>query len=163
MAKVSIKGKNNIFYKARINSNRREYSSRLLASAELHINEQRLNRIELDKVQPYDIEVLSMAEAYNAPYLVEHFCSNICKIGAKLGCKFSNRDTDNVFKSSIVYIETLKEAEKARDRVLKILADGEISDDELDELNMITESLNQIMNDILTLKMSLDKAKRERR
>lgn len=162
MPRFSIKGRENIFYKARINSNRPEYSSRLLASAELRINEQRLNRIELDKTQPYDTEILAMAEAYDAPYLIEHFCNNICKIGARIGCKYIDKDTENVFKSSIVYIETLKEAEKAKNNILEILADGEISDDEIMALDSAIESLKKIMSDILNLKIALEKEKIKR-
>lgn len=161
MPRVSVKGRDNIFYQARINSKKSEYSSRLSASSELGINDQRLNNIEVNKIMPYPEEVLVMSESYNAPHLIEHFCNNICCIGRKFSGKFKS-DTDNVYKSSIVFMESLKEASRAKDEIIEILKDGEITDDELEALDNAIKSLNQTMSDILNLRLALEKEKRKR-
>lgn len=150
--------KNNIYYKARLESNNEQVSNRIKASEVLSINNQRLYFIEAGKTEPYSEEILRMSEVYADDNLITHFCNNVCAIGKKFGCKVINKDTSNVYKSSIIFIESLKEAERAKDKILEILSDGEITDDEIIVVNECIEELSNVMNDILNLKLSLAKA-----
>ena len=68
----------------------------------------------------------------------------------------------NVYKSSVIFIQSLKQAERAKDKILEILEDGEISDDELASVQECIVELQKIMSDILNLKLALEKASARR-
>ena len=133
-----------------------------MASEELNFNRKRVEEIELDKVEPYPDEILIMAEAYDAPYLVEHYCNHICKIGQKFGCKYVENKGD-AYKATVMFIKSLKEAEQAKENILEILSDGEISQDEISMLDEAISKLNETMTDIINLKIALEKEKNQRR
>lgn len=57
----------------------REKASELLA----FISEDRLERIENEKVQPAPEDVIRMSQVYNAPELCNYYCSHECPIGMK--------------------------------------------------------------------------------
>ena len=153
MARAATKAKENIFYKARISNN---ITSRIMASEELNFNRKRVEEIELDKVEPYADEILIMAEAYDAPYLVEHYCNHICKIGQKFGCKYVEHKGD-VYKATVMFIKSLKEAEQAKEKILEILADGEITQDEVVMVDEVISTLNKIMTGFINLKIALER------
>mgnify|MGYP000624031513 CR=1 FL=1 len=58
----------------------REKASELLA----FISEDRLERIENEKVQPAPEDVIRMSQVYNAPELCNYYCSHECPIGMKI-------------------------------------------------------------------------------
>ena len=159
MARAATKAKENIFYKARISNN---ITSRIMASEELNFNRKRVEEIELDKVEPYPDEILIMAEAYDAPYLVEHYCNHICKIGQKFGCKYVENKGD-AYKATVMFIKSLKEAEQAKENILEILSDGKISKNKISMLDEAISKLNETMTDIINLKIALEKEKNQRR
>ena len=67
-----------------------------------------------------------------------------------------------MYKSSLIFIQSLKEAERAKDKILEILKDGEITDDELVSVNECINELQKIMSDALNLKLALEKASARR-
>lgn len=162
MTRESILGKNNPFYKARIASNKDDFKNRRDAAENIYISRRRLEEIETGKREPYTDELLIMAEAYDAPYLVEHYCNHICKIGQKFGCKYVENKGD-AYKATVMFIKSLKEAEQAKEMILEILADGEISQDEISMVDEAIKELNGIMTDIINLKIALEKEKNQRR
>jgi len=158
MTRESILGKNNPFYKARIASNKDDFKNRRDAAENIYISRRRLEEIETGKREPYTDELLIMAEAYDAPYLVEHYCNHICKIGQKFGCKYVENKGD-AYKATVMFIKSLKEAEQAKENILEILSDGEISQDEISMLDEAISKLNETMTDIINLKIALEKEK----
>lgn len=158
MSKVATVAKDNIFYEARVMCQNPNCTNRIGAAELLGINNQRLYFIETNQTEPYSDEVLIMADTYKNENLITHFCNNICSIGKKFGCEVINKDTSNVYKSSLIFIQSLKEAEKAKDKILEILQDGEITDDELASVQECIIELQKIMSDILNLKLALEKA-----
>lgn len=126
MTRESILGKNNPFYKARIASNKDDFKNRRDTAENIYISRRQLEEIETGKREPYPDEILIMAEAYDAPYLVEHYCNHICKIGQKFGCKYVENKGD-AYKATVMFIKSLKEAEQAKENILEILSDGKIS------------------------------------
>ena len=60
-------------------------NSREGASELLGIDRTRIARIELGSLNPYPEEVLMMSDAYNAPELNNHYCSQLCPLGKKDG------------------------------------------------------------------------------
>lgn len=158
MTRESILGKNNPFYKARIASNKDDFKNRRDTAENIYISRRRLEEIETGKREPYTDELLIMAEAYDAPYLVEHYCNHICKIGQKFGCKYVE-NKDDAYKATVMFIKSLKEAEQAKENILEILSDGEISQDEISMLDEAISKLNETMTDIINLKIALEKEK----
>ena len=158
MTRESILGKNNPFYKARIASNKDDFKNRRDTAENIYISRRRLEEIETGKREPYTDELLIMAEAYDAPYLVEHYCNHICKIGQKFGCKYVENKGD-AYKATVMFIKSLKEAEQAKEKILEILSDGEISQDEISMLDESISKLNETMTDIINLKIALEKEK----
>lgn len=158
MTRESILGKNNPFYKARIASNKDDFKNRRDTAENIYISRRRLEEIETGKREPYTDELLIMAEAYDAPYLVEHYCNHICKIGQKFGCKYVENKGD-AYKATVMFIKSLKEAEQAKEKILEILSDGEISQDEISMLDEAISKLNETMTDIINLKIALEKEK----
>lgn len=157
MSKVATKAKGNIFYEARILS---EIPNRVVASAELCINRRRVEEIELDRIEPYPEEILKMAELYKADHLINHYCNNICAIGKKFGCSFKVENNSDIYKTSVMLIGSLKQANKAKDVLLQILEDGEITDDELELADETLKTLTNLMKDVVNLKIALEKIKR---
>lgn len=158
MTRESILGKNNPFYKARIASNKDDFKNRRDAAENIYISRRRLEEIETGKREPYTDELLIMAEAYDAPYLVEHYCNHICKIGQKFGCKYVENKGD-AYKATVMFIKSLKEAEQAKENILEILSDGKISKNEISMLDEAISKLNETMTDIINLKIALEKEK----
>lgn len=158
MSRTATVAKGNIYYETRVMSQNRKCSNRLVAAELLGINKERLFFIETDQREAYPDEVLKMSELYGNENLITHFCNNICAIGRKFGCEVINKDTSNVYKSSLIFIQSLKEAEKAKDKIFEILQDGEITDDELTSVQECIVELQKIMSDILNLKLALEKA-----
>lgn len=158
MTRESILGKNNPFYKARIASNKDDFKNRRDTAENIYISRRRLEEIETGKREPYTDELLIMAEAYDAPYLVEHYCNHICKIGQKFGCKYVESKGD-AYKATVMFIKSLKEAEQAKENILEILSDGKISKNEISMLDEAISKLNETMTDIINLKIALEKEK----
>ena len=158
MTKMSILGKDNPFYKARIASPKASFKSRCDTAKDIFISRRRLEEIETGKREPYADELLIMAEAYDAPYLVEHYCNHICKIGQKFGCKYVENKGD-AYKATVMFIKSLKEAEQAKENILEILSDGKISKNEISMLDEAISKLNETMTDIINLKIALEKEK----
>lgn len=158
MTKMSILGKDNPFYKARIASPKESFKNRCDTAKDIFISRRRLEEIETGKREPYTDELLIMAEAYDAPYLVEHYCNHICKIGQKFGCKYVENKGD-AYKATVMFIKSLKEAEQAKENILEILSDGEVTPDEINMLDEAISKLNETMTDIINLKIALEKEK----
>ena len=158
MTKMSILGKDNPFYKARIASNKDDFKNRRDTAENIYISRRRLEEIETGKREPYTDELLIMAEAYDAPYLIEHYCNHICKIGQKFGCKYVENKGD-AYKATVMFIKSLKEAEQAKENILEILSDGKISKNEISMLDEAISKLNETMTDIINLKIALEKEK----
>ncbi len=158
MTRESILGKNNPFYKARIASNKDDFKNRRDTAENIYISRRRLEEIETGKREPYTDELLIMAEAYDAPYLIEHYCNHICKIGQKFGCKYVENKGD-AYKATVMFIKSLKEAEQAKENILEILSDGKISKNEISMLDEAISKLNETMTDIINLKIALEKEK----
>lgn len=162
MSRTATVAKGNIYYEARVMCENPKCSNRVTASELLGMNKERLFFIETDQREAYPEEALKMSELYKDEKIITHFCNNICAIGKKFGCKVINKDTSNVYKSSLIFIQSLKEAERAKDKILEILKDGEITDDELVSVNECINELQKIMSDALNLKLALEKASARR-
>lgn len=121
------------------------------------IPEYRLVKIEdgTTPVQPAD--VVAMAKRYNQPELRNHYCCHECPIG--------QIDAPEVtFKGSIHEIlvsmaVSLKNVNHNKIRLMEILEDGEVQEDEVEDFDKISEELEHISMTIEALQLWCEKMK----
>lgn len=82
-----------------------------------------------------------MSDTYNAPELLNYYCSTECPIGrhtvAKADCKSIEQIAINAYIS-------LKNAQAIKDTIIAIAEDGEITEDEKPKMTEIMNMLGEI-------------------
>lgn len=147
MAKQPTKAANNVYCIARkkaaeFNS---KFSSSEGASEFLGISKDSLTDYDLDlcKVVPVD-KVVIMAEAYNAPELLNHYCCNECPIGKRITPIIESENTDNLYRFAISVANTLDDSVNIQKTLLKIVEDGVIDVSEREELEVIVKFFSKL-------------------
>lgn len=141
------KAADNIYCKARLEAAKfnPKFSSREGASEELGISKDSLNQYELDlcKVVPVD-KVVIMADAYNAPQLLNNYCCNECPIGKKIIQPIDNENIDNLFRFAVLTTNTLEKSPKIQRLLFKIVEDGIIDESEKEDLKIIVDFFSKL-------------------
>lgn len=114
--------------------------SREGASEVTGIDRTRIAHIELDTVTPYPDEVVLMADAYSAPWLMNYHCSNQCPIGKQCVPK---ADICTIEQLTIRLCATLNDLNTVQSTMISIARDGKVSDDEVHDLKKIGDMLAQ--------------------
>ena len=124
----------------------REKAGELLES----VTPERIEKIESEKSVPHPDEVLIMAQKYNRPDLCNYFCSQECPIGQQYVPEVHMADLSQIV---LQMLASLNSVSKDKDRLIEITADGEISDDELEDFARIENGIEEIAmaSDALTL------------
>lgn len=134
---------NNPFCIARYKAS--EYDERLRSrdSAEsvVAIGRGKLADIERGLVRPNPDEVIRMADTYNAPELLNHYCSAICPIGRQLMPK---ADVKNIEQVALNAYMALQNATKIKETIIEIAQDGKIDETERPRLQEALEMLTKI-------------------
>lgn len=137
MSKGVSKAASNIYCKARLEAAKynSKFSSREGASEEIGVSKDSLTNYELDlcKTVPVD-NVVRMADIYEAPHLLNHYCVNECPIGKKIIQPVDNSNIENIFKYLVVTTNTLSESPKVQQMLMTILADGKVDESEKADL-----------------------------
>lgn len=105
----------------------------------------------LSKCMPVDKAVL-MADLYNAPQLLNHYCLHECPIGCRQPL------SDAVFEIDRVTLKLLKqlridELENIKEKLIDIAEDGTISDDEKPEMRRILTYLDELAKTISEIRI----------
>ena len=138
MARVSTKENKNIYHKTRESLQlTREAAGELLES----ITPERIEKIENERSLPHPDEVLVMAEKYKQPSLCNYYCANQCPIGRQYVPEVKAKDLSQIV---LELLASLNSASKQKDRLIEITADGEISDDQMEDFVSIQEELERI-------------------
>jgi hypothetical protein len=90
-------------------------------------------------VQPE--EVLAMAKAYKKPALCNYYCSHECPIGQEYVPEVKVKDLAQIVLQTLA---TMNSLEKAKDRFIEITADGQITEDEIDDFVRIEDGIKEI-------------------
>lgn len=157
MSKKATKAADNIYYKARMEAaaTNDKFNSREGAAEVIGIDRTRLARIELDSICAYPEEVLMMSEVYNAPELENYFCCEQCPIGKHA---VPHIELENVDRISIQLSYSLEyEVPSIRKKLMDIVADGVISEDEKPQLQNVLDSLEKISIEAKKLKLWVKK------
>lgn len=158
MPKTVSKAADNIYCKARLQAAKYNdaFKSREGASEHLGISKDALTKYELDlcKVIPCDVVVI-MADAYNAPELLNHYCANECPIGNNNHVK--ELELKPIESVTLQMISILKRTEEAKVTLIDIAADGVITEDEVPKLNQVIECFDRLINSASELKLWAEK------
>ena len=138
MGKKSVKEDKSIYQLAREEAD----MTRAEASEAMDfVSESRIEKYESGRSPVQPEEVLAMARAYKKPGLCNYYCSHECPIGQEYVPEVEVKELAQIVLKTLSSMNSL---EKAKDRLIEITADGEISDDELTAFARIEEGIDQI-------------------
>ncbi len=125
------------------------------------INFDRLEKIENARLKKiYPDEVVTMAECYRYPELRSYFCSHDCAIG--LANDEQEVKEKELSQIAVETLTSLSKLENNKDRLLEIIEDGEISDDELKDFEYIKSTMKKIAQAVDSFQLWLEKAEMKR-
>ncbi|MBQ9122356.1 MAG: XRE family transcriptional regulator [Lachnospiraceae bacterium] len=152
MGKKATKAADNMYYLARCEAaeSNEELSSREGAAEIMGIDRTRLARIELDTINPYPEEVLTMSQTYNTPELCNSYCARECPIGKTSVKEVTIDDFDRL---ALKVLGSLKDIDSLRMSLIAISEDGVISVNEKDTFQGILDSLEKISTNAKALRL----------
>lgn len=152
MGRTSTREHKNLYQRSREQAGlTREAASELLEC----VSPERIERIESEKVRPRPEDVLRMARVYRNPSLCNHYCSQECEIGKIHVPEVQFKELSQITLEIIAHLNVLT---REKDRLIEITIDGEISDDERSDFEIIREKLEQMSLTIDALKLWIDHA-----
>lgn len=119
------------------------------------IPEYKLVKIENGTVTVQPADVVAMAERYNKPELRNHYCCNECEIG-----KYDAPEIaidGGVHEILVNMAVVLKKVNHNKIRLMEILEDGKLSDDEKEDFDRIYDELEQVSSTVESLQLWCDK------
>lgn len=121
-----------------------------------YVDKYKLVKIEEEstKIQPEDIVALS--KAYNKPELRNYYCCHQCDIGA---IDAPEVIYDNVHEILVNMSIALESVNAKKIRLMEILADGVVNDEEVKDLNKILEELEKISMTVEAIQLWCEKMK----
>ena len=123
----------------------RERAAELLES----VSDDRIEKIESERVLPYPEEVLTMAEKNRSPGLCNYYCSNQCPIGREYVPEIKVRDLAQIVLEMLASLNSMS---KKKDRLIEITADGQIDREELKDFMFIQQELERISGTVDALR-----------
>lgn len=146
MGRNATKAAGNVWYQARIEAAKYNdrLSSREGAAEALGMSEDAVKNTELgiEKCMPVEKAVL-MADLYKSPELLNYYCLNECPIGKTLPL------SDQVVPIDRITVKFLKSLNTnvlngVKDRMMRLADDGQITEDEYDELDAVLSYLDNL-------------------
>lgn len=144
----------NVWYEARMEAAKTndKLMSRFGAADEAGMSEDAIKNTELglEKQMPVDKAVI-LADLYNAPNLLNHYCMNECPIGHN---RALSDEVPTIEQATIQLIKNLRVSniQEILDRLVDIAEDGKISPDEIESLEEVMEHLDRISKSISALR-----------
>ncbi|MDD2958023.1 MAG: XRE family transcriptional regulator [Lachnospiraceae bacterium] len=115
----------------------------------------RLEKIEYDLSRPTPEEVVAMAEQYKNPSLCNYYCSHDCKIGQDHIPEVKEKGLSQI---TIEMLAVLNELSNNKERLISIVADGVIAENEMPDFMEIKNSLKKMSLVIDSLNLWVEKA-----
>ena len=139
----------------RYKAKRREMGwSREAAAYELHMSDDKLERIENGKQLPTAKDVLDMSDAYNSPELCNYFCNKDCEIGRHYVPEVPDSELPDIILRLLASVNEFSDMEK---QLIRITADGVIDSDEIPDLVKVQHTLEQLSIMIEALQLRIEK------
>ena len=143
MAGTATKAASSVYYKARMaaHSCNDRYGCRDSAAECLGIDRTRLARMELGTTTPYPEEILMMADAYNAPELMNYFCTHECPIGKRMVPQAEIIQLDRLTIKILNAVDGVKDI--GADMGM-IAGNGRVTKEEMPKLQEILDALKSV-------------------
>ncbi|MCR5232376.1 MAG: helix-turn-helix transcriptional regulator [Lachnospiraceae bacterium] len=120
-----------------------------------YMSPERIEKIENYKVNIQPDDVMALADCYKAPRLCNYYCANECPIGQKYVPEVEVKDLAQI---TIETLNSLNKINREKDRLLEIIEDGRITDDELADFVLIKKTLDKISLSVDTLQLWVNQA-----
>ena len=117
------------------------------------ISADRIEKIEYEKSLPHPEEIMAMAECYKNPVLCNYFCSHECPIGIEHVPEIKEKELSQI---TLEMLATLSKLTNAKERLIEITVDGEVSEDEFSDFVSIKKELEKMAMAIDSLNLWLD-------
>ncbi len=155
MGKISVKENKSVYQLAReeLGLSRADASDLM----EGIVPEHRLVKIEDGSCATQPEDVCAMAEAYNKPELRNHYCAVECPIGKMDVPEITFKN--NIHEILVNMVVSLESVNRKKSRLMEILADGEITDNEQNDFNAIQAELEKISVTVEALQLWCEKMK----
>lgn len=121
------------------------------------ITESRLVKIENGDVTIQPIDVVAMAKRYNKPELRNYYCCNECAIGKIDAPEVTY--TGGIHEILVNMAVSLKNVNHEKIRLMEILEDGKVDENEIEDYEKISEELEHISMTIEALQLWCEKMK----
>lgn len=152
MGKKSVKKDKNIYQICREEMElTREKASELLET----ISADRIEKIESEKSLPHPDEVVRMSDCYKMPNLCNQFCAKECPIGQEYVPEIRMKDLSQI---TLEMLASLNSVEKKKERLIEIVADGKIEENEYKDFVTIQDELEKISLAVEALQLWVEKA-----
>ncbi|HAB94435.1 MAG TPA: transcriptional regulator [Lachnospiraceae bacterium] len=151
MGRRSIRANKNIYQLAREEAGlTREKASERMAG----ISDDRIEKIESEKVLIRPDEVLQMSRCYKKPELCNLYCSRECAIGIEQVPEIKEKDLTTI---ALEILSVIRFLDKERDLLIDIAADGRISEEEIPSFEVIKTHLESLAGTVDALNLWLQK------
>ena len=117
----------------------------------------RLTKVENGTLALHPEDVVAMSKGYNKPELRNYYCCNECPIG-KIDAPEAVFQ-DNVHQILVNMAVSLESVNQKKNRLMEILADGEVDASEKRDFDTISEELDRISAIIESLQLWCEKMK----
>lgn len=146
MGKKSIKRDKSIYQIARENAG----LTREEAGALIFLSEDTIEKIESGKRLARPEEVLKMSDEYKDAHLCNAYCAHECAIGQRYVPEIK---AENLQQIVLSMISSLNFVQKEKDRLIDIVEDGIITENELEDFVIIQSKLEKISMSIEALQL----------
>ena len=151
MGRRSTRPNKNIYQLAREEAGlTREKASELMAG----ISDDRIEKIENEKVLIRPDEVLQMSRCYKKPELCNLYCSRECAIGIEQVPEIKEKDLPTI---ALEILSVMRFLEKEKDLLIDIAADGRLSEEEIPAFEVIRTHLESLAGTVDALNLWLQK------
>lgn len=151
MGRRSTRPNKNIYQLAREEAGlTREKASELMAG----ISDDRIEKIESEKVLIRPDEVLQMSRCYKKPELCNLYCSRECAIGIEQVPEIKEKDLPTI---ALEILSVMRFLEKEKDLLIDIAADGRLSEEEIPAFEVIRTHLESLAGTVDALNLWLQK------
>jgi hypothetical protein len=154
MPKVSAKPDKTMSMTVREGRGLTREKASMLISAQC-ISADRLEKIENRRLLARPDEILALAEAYKAPAIINYYCTHDCDIGGRYISEVKPKELSQI---AIETLNSLNKLAQVKDRLLEIVEDGTISEDELEDFRTIKSNLDKIAGAVESLQLWLNES-----
>lgn len=111
---------------------------------------ERIEKIENGRTQIQPEDAMLLAEYYKAPALCNHYCVYECPIGQVSAPRVESKELAQI---AVETLNALNRMNRSKDRLLEIVEDGEVREDEYEDFVEIKDVLDRIALGVSNLQL----------